>query len=302
MRDLLKRANLKREHDLLETRSAHYLRTYSLRDEWNFWMHGAVGRLSHLHLRTLAALVFLVPCAGAQQPQAQSSTPTAADSHAAKDDQNKKASEDAVGKSKLEKETGTVNDRIFEVMPNYGTVETSKKVPPLTSGEKFRLATAGVFDWGTYPFNAGLAAIDQAENDPKSWGQGWGAYGRRFGSSFADDGIGTYMTGAVFPSLLHEDPRYYEMAKGSFVRRAYHGLERLFVTRTDSGGAQFNFSESLGNAVAAGISNIYYPSEDRTASRNASTFALLILYDGLDNELKEFWPDIRRKVLHKNEP
>jgi len=55
------------------------------------------------------------------------------------------------GKSRIEKETGTVNDRIFEVLPNYGTVENAKNLPPMTTGQKFRLATAGVFDWGSYP-------------------------------------------------------------------------------------------------------------------------------------------------------
>jgi hypothetical protein len=78
--------------------------------------------------------------------------------------------------------------------------------------------------------------------------------------------------------------------------------EWLFVVRTDSGHERFNFSESTGNAVAAAISNAYHVREDRTASRNASTFAFLILYDGMNNELKEFWPDIRRKVFHKNTP
>ncbi len=260
-----------------------------------------------MFLRILIALAFLAPTALAQQPQQQPPVPTPAESQTdkpkeAKDDQDKKTPDDQIGKSKLEKETGTVNDRIFEVLPNYGTVETSKNLPPLTSGQKFRLATAGVFDWAAYPFNGALAAISQAKGDPKSWGQGWGAYGKRYGESFADNSIGTYMTTAIFPSLLHEDPRYYQMGKGSFARRAYHGVNRLFVIRTDSGHDRFNISESLGNAVAAGISNIYHPAEDRTAARNASTFAFLILYDGLSNELKEFWPDIRRKVLHKNTP
>ena len=67
-----------------------------------------------------------------------------------------------VGKTKLEKETGTVNDRIFEVMPNYGTVEQAHELPPISSGQKFRLATAGVFDYFTFPFIGALAAIDQA--------------------------------------------------------------------------------------------------------------------------------------------
>ena len=203
-------------------------------------MDWTIGSPSRLSLRILLALLFLASATLAQQPQQQPPAPAPADSSKdkadkTKDAQDKDLPDSQVGKSKLEKETGTVNDRIFEVLPNYGTVETAKTLPALTSGQKFRLATAGVFDWAAYPFNGALAGIAQAKNDPKSWGQGWGAYGKRYGESFADNSIGTYMTTAIFPSLLHEDPRYYQMGKGSFAHRAYHGINRLFVTRTDSG-------------------------------------------------------------------
>jgi hypothetical protein len=247
----------------------------------------------------IGLLAFVSPLL-AQQQEPQQPAPPVTQPPAVNTDKDKP--DDTVGKSKLEKETGTVNDRIFEVLPNYGTVENAKELPPLTTGQKFRLATAGVFDWGSYPFNGILAGIQQAKNDPKSWGQGWGAYAKRYSASFADNSIGTYMTTAIFPTLLHEDPRYYQMGKGRFAHRAYHAINRLFVIRTDSGHNRFNFSESLGNATAAAISNAYHAPEDRTAARNATTFAFLILYDGLDNELKEFWPDIRRKVFHKNTP
>src|SRR5712692_5307785 len=270
-------------------------------------------KLGRVLLPFLFALAVVVCPASAQQeqtppPAANPSETKALDTKgqaAAQDpapDKDKDKSGATLGKSKLEKETGTVNDRIFEVLPNYGTVENANALPPISSGQKFRLATAGVFDWAAYPFNGLLSAIDQAKDEPKSWGQGWGAYGKRFGASFADNSIGTYMTTAVFPSLLHEDPRYYQLGKGGFRRRAYHAVNRLFVTRTDSGHDRFNYSESVGNAVAAAISNIYHVPEDRTASRNATTFAFLIVYDGLSNGLKEFWPDIRRKVFHKNTP
>jgi hypothetical protein len=260
------------------------------------------GTARHTALSVVIGLLFAVAPAVAQQPEPQqpapaTSEPKPADAKGAKDKQDA-----TVGKSKLEKETGTVNDRIFEVLPNYGTVENANELPPLRSSQKFRLATAGVFDWAAFPFNGALAGIAQAKNDPKEWGQGWGAYGKRYGASFADNSIGTYMTTAIFPSLLHEDPRYYQLGKGSFVHRAYHGINRLFITRTDSGHDHFNYSESIGNAAAAAISNIYHVPADRTAARNATTFGFLILYDGLSNELKEFWPDIRRKVFHKNTP
>ncbi len=218
------------------------------------------------------------------------------------DTKDKKKPGDKQGKSKLEQQTGTVNDRIFEVMPNYGTVETADRLPAMTNGQKFRLATAGVFDYFTYPFIGSLAALGQMNNSPKSWGQGWGAYGKRYGASFADNGIGTYMTTAIFPTILHEDPRYYQRGKGSFSRRAFYSISRLFITRTDSGHARFNFSETIGNAVAGGISNIYHPPEDRNVSRNLNTWGMLIMWDGVSNEMKEFWPDIRRKVFHKNSP
>ena len=133
-----------------------------------------------------AAATAFVPSSAQQTSKTQAAT----------GDQKKKKK-----KSDLEKETGTVNDRIFEVMPNYGTVESTLALPPISSGQKFRLATAGVTDYFTYPFIGFLAALDQANDSPKSWGQGWGAYGKRYGASFADNGIGTYMTTAIFPSF-----------------------------------------------------------------------------------------------------
>ncbi len=235
-----------------------------------------------------------------QKPPTQDPPPSSAKTEKDKKDAGQPGG--TVGKSKLEKETGTVNDRIFEVLPNYGTVENANELPALTKGQKFRIATASVFDWGSYAFNGALAGIAQAKNDPKEWGQGWDAYGKRFGANFADNNVGTYMTIAIFPTLLHEDPRYYQLGRGGFRRRAYHAVNRLFVTRTDSGHMHFNYSESIGNAAAAALSNIYHVPSDRTASRNATTFAFLIVYDGLANGLKEFWPDIRRKVFRKNTP
>ncbi len=203
--------------------------------------------------------------------------------------------------SEIEKETGTVNDRFFDAMPNY-VVEDAMKLPPMTPHEKFGLATVSVFDPFTVPFVGFLAAVDQANDSPKSWGQGWGAYGERFGEEFGDNGIGTYMTVAIFPTILQEDPRYYVMKRGPIRRRATYAISRLFVTFTDSGNVRFNYSEIVGNATATALSNIYHPAEDRTVTRNLGTWGMLIMWDGVSNEMKEFWPDIRRKVFHKNSP
>lgn len=251
-----------------------------------------------------AAPLLLASAATAQQqtPPAQQSSstsqqnPQTTNPQIAKENQARKKKQ-----SEVEKETGTVNDRLFEAMPNY-VVEDAMKLPPLTKRQKFSLATASVTDYFTVPFVGALAAIDQASDSPKSWGQGWGAYGKRFGEEYGDNDIGSYMTIAIFPSMLREDPRYYTMKKGPFGRRVFYSFSRLFVTFNDSGNTTFNYSEIFGNATATAISNIYHPPEDRTVSRNLGTWGMLIMWDGAANELKEFWPDIRRKVFHKNNP
>ncbi|MGH8335590.1 MAG: hypothetical protein ACRETL_01915, partial [Gammaproteobacteria bacterium] len=178
-------------------------------------------RLIYLLLLILIAPLVLTSPMMAQQQPPPSSSPSAQQTpktQAAQGDQEKKK------KSQLEKETGTVNDRILEVMPNYGTVEGASELPPISSGQKFRIATASVTDYFTFPFIGALAALDQAHNSPESWGQGWGAYGKRYGASYADNGIGTYMTVAIFPSMLHEDPRYYQRKTGGFGHRAYYSV------------------------------------------------------------------------------
>jgi len=260
---------------------------------------------------TLAVLLSLN--SAAQQPDAPSQTPPPApvpDSAQSKQPSPKKPEppdapsatqeKPKEGKTELEKETGTINDRILTVMPNYGTVENAHALPPISSKQKFRLATAGVFDYFAFPFDGALAAIDQAKNSPASWGQGWGAYGKRYGATFADNSIGTYMTTAIFPSMLHEDPRYYQLGQGSVAHRTFYSISRLVVARTDSGHSRFNYSELFGNALAAGISNVYHAPEDRTFGRNLSTLGQLDMWDGLSNLMKEFWPDVHRKMQHKH--
>jgi hypothetical protein len=116
---------------------------------------------------------------------------------------------------------------------------------------------------------------------------------------FADGAIENFMAQAVFPSLLHEDPRYYQLGKGRWVHRVGYAVKRIFVTRTDSGGDQFNYSEFLGAATAAAISTYtYHPRDERNVGNLAGVFGTQIALDALGYGLKEFWPDIRR-LLHK---
>ena len=198
----------------------------------------------------------------------------------------------------IQEQKSPKNDRLFFVLPNYLTVENAKKIPPLTTGQKFKLVALGTFDPIEFPYVGVLALIDQAENTDPSFGQGFAGYAKRYGAAFADTTIEKFMVGAVFPSLLHQDPRYYQLGEGGFFHRAGHAALRVFITRTDSGKNQFNYSEVAGSALAAALSNTYHPPHDRTALNSANIWLTQIWGDAVSFELKEFWPDIRRK-LHK---
>ncbi len=192
------------------------------------------------------------------------------------------------------------NDRIFLVIPNYGTVEhPTANIPPLTVKQKFKTGAEDAFDTYSVPLAGIVAAISQAENSDAAWGQGWGAFGKRYAATYADTVIGSFMTTGVFPSILHEDPRYFRMGSGGFRKRSWYALTRLFVTRTDAGKPQFNYSEFMGNATAAGISLTYHTVQERNFSSFAGDYATQIAIDAFANQLKEFWPDIRHKLSHR---
>jgi hypothetical protein len=208
----------------------------------------------------------------------------------------------AQNKNTSDKNEGTSKDRLFFALPNFLTLENSANVPPLTVGQKFKVVARGTFDYVQIPWYAALAGISQAENSEPGYGQGAEGYAKRFGSAAADGTIENFMTSAVLPSLLHQDPRFFQESEGGFWHRTQYAVSRIFVTRTDSGHSQFNFSEICGSAAAAAISTYsYHPSADRTLSNTASVWGTQVGYDTITYVVKEFWPDIRRKVSKKKQ-
>jgi hypothetical protein len=233
----------------------------------------------------------------AQGPPAPQSMPPANTSQPpqAQTPDNRKDNRDI----KKQEETGTSNDRLFYALPNFLTVETTN-VPPLTAGQKFKVVTRGSFDYIQIPWYGFLAGVSQAENSEPGYGQGAAGYGKRFAAYFADGTIENYFTGAVLPTVLHQDPRFFQLGKGGFWHRTGYAIGWIFVTRTDSGGQQFNYSEVVGSALSAGISTYsYHPRGDRNLPNAASVWGTQVGYDTITIVVKEFWPDIRRKLQKK---
>jgi hypothetical protein len=203
------------------------------------------------------------------------------------------------GHTPLAGEPGSNQDkRIFGVLPNYRTADGTMPFMPITTKQKFTIATKDTFDYPSYALAAAFSGISQLENSNPEFGQGLKGYARRYGTAVLDQDLGNFMTEAVFPSFLHEDPRYFRKVNGSFGGRLAYAVERVLVTRTDSGGTQFNFSEWLGNGTVASLGNAYYPGE-RGFGFTMQRMGTQVGTDAISDVLKEFWPDIKKKWLHK---
>src|ERR1700719_1802120 len=226
----------------------------------------------------------------ASTQQAPSSQQQSRQAEPSKDDKNKCQAE----------QTGISKDRLFFTLPNFLTVENAGQIPPLTTGQKFKVVARSSFDYVEFPWYAFLAGISQAQNSEPGYGQGAAGYGKRYGAAFADGTIENFWTSAILPSLLRQDPRFYQLGKGSLWHRTGYAVSRIFVTRTDSSHDEFNASEVFRSAIAAGISTYsYHPQSDRTLSNTASVWGTQIGYDTITLVVKEFWPDIRRKISRK---
>jgi len=190
--------------------------------------------------------------------------------------------------------------RIFGVLPNYRTADGTTPFRPITTRQKFTIATKDTFDYPSYLLAAAFSGLSQLDNSNASFGQGLKGYARRYGSAIADQDIGNFMTEAIFPTLLHEDPRYFRKVHGSIKGRLAYAATRVLVTRTDAGKWRFNTSEFLGNGTVAALGNWYYP-DARGFSATLQRMGTQIGTDAISGVLKEFWPDIKRKWLHKQD-
>lgn len=190
------------------------------------------------------------------------------------------------------------------IIPNYRTSPSVTDYRPLAAREKFKLAAEDSWDRGTVALGALFAVQAQASNSNRSFGQGTAGYAQYLGASYGDFVVGNYMTEGVFPSLLHQDPRYFRRGSGSGWSRLGYSLSQSFVTRGDSGHIQANYSEWLGNSAAVAISNAY-DANNRTAREAANKLVVQVGVDAAANVLKEFYPDLERVFRRKhrqNEP
>jgi hypothetical protein len=194
---------------------------------------------------------------------------------------------------------GPQHKRIFGIIPNYRTYPTLKDYKPISSGQKFKIFADDTFDRGSFMLAGAFAAKGFIANDNPAFGHGMEGFGKYYAAAYGDVAIGNFMTEALYPVIFHQDPRFFRRGTGNSWSRAGYAVKQIFWTRTDSKRMQFNYSEVAGNLTAAGIATAYYP-DNRNVGSVASHWAIQLGIDMAGNLLKEFWPDLDRKLSGKH--
>ena len=191
--------------------------------------------------------------------------------------------------------------RVLGLIPNF-YVSYVPNAAPLSSKQKFQLAWKSTIDPVTFGVTAVITGIQQSQNDFSGYGQGAQGYAKRFGANYADLTISTFIGGAILPSLLKQDPRYFYKGTGGWKNRALYAIANSVICKGDNGHWQPNYSSILGSLAAGGISNLYYPSSDRGGGLIVENTLIGIGASAGINLLQEFVMKKLTPNLPKNEP
>jgi hypothetical protein len=196
---------------------------------------------------------------------------------------------------------GRQTKRILFVVPNFRAVSADQHLPPQSVKEKFKTAALDSFDYSSFIFVAGQAAVAQANSSYPEFHQGAAGYGRYYWHTLADAINENTFVEFIVPSVLHQDTRYYTLGKGPFVKRLGYAFSRVAITRADSGHETFNFSEFVGAGAFSGVANLYYPSTERTLTKTYQRWVTNLAIDSCVFAFKEVWPDINNSIFHQTD-
>jgi Carboxypeptidase regulatory-like domain len=177
--------------------------------------------------------------------------------------------------------------RILGVIPNF-YVTYNAAAAPLNPKQKFELAWKATIDPINFGMTGAIAGVQQAVDAFSGYGQGAQGYAKRYAASYADSAISTFIGGAILPSVLKQDPRYFYKGTGTRRSRIFYAIANAVICKGDNGHWQVNYSSMLGSLAAGGISNLYYPESDRDSTVTFENTLIAIGSNAANNLLQEF--------------
>lgn len=169
---------------------------------------------------------------------------------------------------------------------------------PLSAGQKFELFVDNSISVHTVLYSALAAAVGQADNSPTGWGQGWDAYGKRFGGSLANNASGEFFGTFILSSAFRYDPRFFPVRDPTFGQAVGHAVKRIFITQSDAGKRVVDVPGLVGPLLGESLANVYWPDRNRTAGDTFFRYGIDIAEKAGGNLLREYWPVVRAKFSH----
>lgn len=259
----------------------------------------------NVEVASVDPLDLLTPFEQDQAPQQPAPTSAPAQVPAVQDSSQTPTAEPVPEKTKQQKADEQIkqqeHQRVLGIIPSFNTSYVSDAVS-LTPKQKVSLAFRSAVD--PYTFAIAFIVAGMGEADGGGPGFGWGpkGYFERSGAAYLDAFDGTMVGNAFLPIILHQDPRYFRLGHGSFHHRLFYAVATSFICKHDNTGKwEPNYSNIAGNIISGEISNLYYP--DTSKSNIAQTFesGITVTLEGtFGATLQEFWPDISRKLFHKD--
>ena len=223
--------------------------------------------------------------------QGSSSSQTAAGQSDAEKSQHQKADEQIKEQEK---------QRVLGILPAFNTTYRSDAVS-LTAGQKMKLAFRSATDPVAFAAAFVVAGYHEAMDDDVGFPWGIKGYGERSGAAYLDAFDGGMIGNGILPSILHQDPRYFRLGHGTTTHRVLYALATNVNCKHDNSGKwEPNYSNVAGNIISGAISNLYYPSQDSGVGQTLSNGFIVTAEGGVGSLFQEFWPDISRKVLHRD--
>lgn len=177
--------------------------------------------------------------------------------------------------------------RVLGIFPNFYS-SYNWNAPPMQSKQKFQLALRSLTDPLTFVGAGAVAGIEDYGGQFPGYGSGAAGYAKRYAAAYADDWSGRMFSNAIYPSVFHQDPRYFYRGSGSLASRARWALAESVIARGDNGHWEPNYSHILGSFTAGAISNLYYPADSRGVSLVFANGAIDIAADAGANLAREF--------------
>ena len=224
----------------------------------------------------------------AQNPapaQSSSSTQTPA-----QDTNDAKAAREKTAAEQLKQQE---TQRVMGVMATFNTTRDPNALP-LSPKQKFQLFFKSSTDPWPFLLAGVVSGIGQADNSYPEWGQGAQGYAKRYGAAYSDAFIGNFFGNALLPSILHEDPRYFQKGTGNKIGRVLWAASSTFWCKRDNGHWGPNYANVGGNLIGAAIARAYYPASERTVGDTIQDGITVSVEGIVGAEVIEFWPDMVR--------